>query len=330
MQNVEAIVINVPGSLLKPGLTRKDAFLKTWQNSSPEVPVEFLQNVCTCAEVVETPTLLSLAKLHGTFIPPPLRKLILGAPASAVLSEAGKTQADKKIEFIIDKEWVRLVSILKALDFNLRDSENQLQQLAIGEDLELTKYLLDCVRTKITRTACTESHLRVYEKLHKSDKYLGLLLEDDLCILPGFWKQVKEIFEWLEENRPDWDIVQLGYSKHAERPIKPIEGAPVSLAPLGAYGNTAVLINNDNIAAYKVFLRIKKHRKLALKEGNKLLANDVVIAEYPQLNRYVANVRLIGPPPGNHISVLAGKEMNYDSYCWDPEQLKILTELYSE
>jgi hypothetical protein len=330
MQDIHPIVINVPGSLLKPGLTRKEAFLNTWHRNSPNVPVEFLENVCTCAEVVNNPGLLNLARKQDTFIPPPLRKLILGAPASASLSEAGKKQADSKIESIIDSEWERLVGVLKALDFNVRDSDELLREIPISYNLEFTKHLLDCVRTKITRTACTESHLRVYQKLDQSEKYLGLLLEDDLCILPGFWQQVEEIFQWLEENRPDWDIVQLGYSKHEGRAIEPIEGAPVSLAPLGAYGNTAVLINNDNIAAYKVFIRIKEHRGVALKEGNKLLANDVVIAEYAQLNRYVANVRLVGPPPGNHISVLAGKEMNYDSCCWDPEQLKILTELYSE
>jgi hypothetical protein len=321
-RNLAVVAINVPGSLLQknPPLLRKDALIAEIDN---RLPLEFLPNVCILTEV--STELLHLAKLHDTFVPPPLRKVILGRQPSDNLTDAEKAEGERAVhEFLsLPNNHQRLVAILVRQGFNCQDLNVDCSRYEwldnFPDKLQALGWLLDCVRTKFTRTACTESHIRAYEYLAQKSQPYGLILEDDLRTLPEFYTQLEEIVKWLEDNNQEWDFIQLGYSKHDERPIIPIVGSPLALAPNGAYGNTAVLVNLKAGSASRIAAVLREHRQTALRLQQPILANDVVLAQ-SQLKRFVAAVRYVGPPLGNHESVLAGKTMNYDQYCWDAEQ----------
>lgn len=325
MEGIFAIAINVPGSLLKPGILRRTALEEVFKVAFPEVQLNFLQNPCTCEEIADSDALKQLAKRHDTFINPMLCKKFIGVPFIDELTPKQKATAKTEIMDIISRNWEVFLAVLQKINF---------QPMSVPEEdhffySQNMIMLLDSTRTMLTRTACTISHQRAYEQLAKANtqkKSVGLILEDDLVMLPKFPSQIESILEWLRENDPDWDMVQLGYSKHQERPIEPIKGSPLARAPLGAYGNTAVLVNLLNGAASRIATVLEKHRYDVIRGRTTMLANDVVLAQTPTsfLNRYVAAERFVGPPLGDHISVIAGKTMNYDSCCWDYEQLEEL------
>lgn len=326
MDNIYVLAINVPNSLLRPGVLRKKALLQNAARFLPNLTIHFLERVCTSSEVVESVVLRQRAQTHDTFVAPPLCKKVLDAPASAKLTDLQKSLAYAKVAITIWENWDRFLDILQKLNFQCRDLA-QVEKFVQGdEDAQTLSWYLDAVRTMLTRTACTESHRRVYQAMAKRSESVGLLLEDDLSMLPGIEQQIQDILAWLKIHDPNWDIVQLGYSKHQGRPIDPIESSPLARATQGAYGNTAVLVNLANSSAQRILDILQDSDD----SPSYNTANDVTLAESDKINRYVATKRLVGPPPGDHLSVLTGTTMNYDSFCWDPEQLEELKSLQSE
>ena len=316
-----AIVINVPNTLVRPGLTRKDAFTQQWTRSelSKIFELSFLEKVCTPSEIVQTPELMVLAKRHDTFFQPNLRKALLGVSPTDRLSDQQKQQSTDLAEAIIAEHWDKLIEILQKLNFSCRDDDAiKTQAIDTPWTPVILSGLLDAVRTKLTRTACTESHLRAYRKLQQSEAQVGLLFEDDVVILPQIKGQLNEAIAWLNQHDPDWNIVQLAWSKLPDRPatILEFEDSPLIASNNGAYGNSAVLVNLTNQSAQKIVDLIETHRS----SGQDIVANDVILAE-AKLAQYLVKTRYIGPPLGEHSSVIAGKDMDYTKVCWDQPQI---------
>lgn len=333
-----AVVINIPGSLVQPGLTRKEAFLTQWDRSGLNERFEliFLENVCTPAEIVQDEHLLALAKKHDTFIQPGLRKALLQVDPTVSLTEEQKKVATTMVETMIDHWWEPLVTILRDLNFSCQDTEAvaRVPNSPVGNP-EVLAGLLDAVRTKLTRTACTESHIRAYRKLQAlGDEVelwsklhsvtdvspVGLLLEDDLVILPQVSAQIESMLTCFGRQPPYWywNTVQLGWSQLHDRPCQlvSVPGAPLITSSNGAYGNTAVLVNLARHAAAKIVDLIEEARS----RDACIVANDVILARHCH-KRYLAWPRYCGPPIGNHLSVIVGKNMDYTQVCWDPEQV---------
>jgi GR25 family glycosyltransferase involved in LPS biosynthesis len=317
-----AVVINVPGSLVQPGLTRKEAFLAQWERSGlgEQFELTFLENACTPAEIVHDLRLLTLAKKHDTFIQPGLRKALLGFDSSVTLTAEQKAATTVMVEAMITHLWTPLINILIGLNFSCQDKEAIALNSLVGNP-DVLAGLLDAVRTKLTRTACTESHLRAYRKLHESrhSSSIGLLLEDDLVILPQAATQIEHISKYLSNYQPNWNTVQMGWSKLEDRPnyLWLCHDAPLATSENNAYGNTAVLLNLAHKGASQIVDLIERHRATE----SCIVANDVIMAE-DRYGRYLAWPRYIGPPIGNHLSVIVGKSMDYTRFCWDPEQVE--------
>ena len=338
-EQLNTVCINVPGSLLHAGVERRDAFLNTWNSTmkSPGgevLPVTFLPNPCTPAEIVADAHLTSLAKCHDTFVSPALRKAIVAKQLAHISDpEEAKAKAIRLVELLILEHWDMCVELLKFLEFKnccgmpatadfavkhlglqavVYPKPGFLFYLAYPEDQHgnMLVGLLDALRTKLTRTACTESHCRAYAYLCQQPDKIGLLLEDDLYIDPRFPDQLSYLLPHLKTKA--WDIVQLGYSVHAERPIVPYNSL-LSVAPQGAYGNTAVLVRDPKT----ILQLLDAHRQ----GSGPILANDVVLAEASTLSRFLAAKRLIGPPKGEHLSELVGKAMDYSRFCWSEAEL---------
>jgi hypothetical protein len=324
---LRTIAINVPGSLLQqnPPILRKDDLKAKWKASaiSKIAYLTFLDNPCTPAEIVTNPEYLELAKRHDTFYPPPLLKYLMKKDS---LTEEEKAGATILAESEILRNWNFLITTLTGLGFSCQDpaavAHYDSSQLS-GQPLV---WMLDALRTKLTRTACTLSHLRLYRDFDREMSeieypFAGLLLEDDLVFAPGLDKQIIDIVHWLQRNDSDWNFVQLGWSKHADRPVVEIPGSPLSRPVRGVFGNTAVLVNLGNGSQKKLAKLIQ-----AAQLATPVLANDVILAEgCDREHCYVATQRLVGPPVGQHLSVLAGKAMDYSSVCWDPEVLELIS-----
>ncbi len=323
---IKAVVINVPGSLLQinPPVYRKHEFDKNFKKSDLRklAYADFLDNVCTPKEIVNDPTLIEIAKRHDTFYPPPLLKLLMNKPS---LNPEEKEQAKILAESECLRHWDTVVSILEqALNFSCRDEEQVRKYDTEQLSGQLLFYLLDVVRTKLTRTACTVSHSRAYQamteysQLYFSD--VALLLEDDVVFCPGIDMQIRDILTWLAAHDPQWSCVQLGWSKHPGDEIIPIDNSPLSRSAKGVVGNTCILVNLTNETPNKIVSLIQKKQLCT-----PVVPNDVILAEANDQHWYLATKRLIGPPIGVHNSVLIGKEMDYTSVCWDQEQIEILS-----
>jgi hypothetical protein len=311
-RTMKAIVINVPGSKLNGPITRRQAFEVMWKMSGMEKDwkMEFLSNTCTPVEIHKE----KFVKRHDTFVPKPLQQYWLGA-THASLSLEEKAKAYQLNEDYINANWDTLVLSL------LENQLNCAAATAVGKQLneppsEILRLILDTVRTKLTRTACTESHVRAYTELRKSEEPVGLILEDDLTMLPGLCDQIRQIQDWLKLHEIEWNLVQLGWSKHSDRSVMFNPESPIGMPIKGVYGNTALLVNLQNNTPGNVTRLIHVHRR----DDAVIKANDVVLAE-SSLRIFVAKERLVGPPAGNHESVVAGKAMDYDQYCWDPEKM---------
>lgn len=307
---MKAIVINVPGSKLNGTVTRRQAFEAMWEMSGMKEDwnMEFLSDVCTPAELRDRTTV----RRHDTFIPKALQQYWLGTTSTSLTPEE-KTNANDINERYVNDCWKNLVWLLLDHNLNCAVAARVMVNELAPEILEL---VLDTVRTKLTRSACTESHVRAYQELTNSTEPVGLILEDDLVILPSLRDQIREIRKWLEAHSMEWDLIQLGWSKHSNRPVMFKPESPIGVPINGVYGNTALLVNLRTNTPEKVIDLIENHRRFAAV----VKANDVVLAE-SSLRIFVAKDRLVGPPAGNHESVVAGKAMNYDQYCWDPEKL---------
>lgn len=330
MQKIAAVVINVPGSMISPELSRLDAFKQQWQSAKLDdiATLKVLDNVCTPTHVLADPTLTSFAKRHDTFILPKLRRRILGVSDTYELTDDEKTEAYKRVQNLISTNWNDLVKILSELDFKCRDIETvrPYAENTIWTP-ECLSAILDALRTKITRTACTQSHKNAYRYLYECKADAGLLFEDDVVMLPGFKEQIQEILEWLNEHEPYWNFVQLGWSKLPDRPaeLKLVPNAPLSTSSNGAFGNMAVLVNLNCDTAWTIMDRFTSNRYRG--DNDEINPNDLVLCKCVErgiLRGYLATTRLVGPPAYAYPSVICGTAMDYTNVCWDPEQIREL------
>lgn len=330
MQKIAAVVINVPGSMISPYLSRLDTFKQQWEAAKLDdiATLKVLENVCTPTEVLADFELKSFAKHHDTFIQPRLRRRILGVSDAHELTPDDKADANVRVQNLIATNWDDLVKILCKLGFKCRDVENvrPYAERTIWTPEALSE-ILDALRTKITRTACTESHKRAYRYLNETKADVGLLFEDDVVMLPGFKEQISEIAAWLDEHKPNWNFVQLGWSKLADRPaeLRPIANSLVSKSSNGAFGNMAMLVNLRIDTAWVIMDRFTSNRYLG--ENHEINPNDLVLCKCVErgvLNGYLATTRLVGPPAHAYPSVICGTAMDYTNVCWDPEQIREL------
>jgi hypothetical protein len=337
--NLTAICINIPGSLLQPGIFRYDEFDKIWRSTmkgpnGDYIPVRFLQNPCTPAEIAENPYLTYLAMRHDTFYPPGLKKELMAQYFPDYPPEVAKGKAIGLAKGIILKNWDILINILKCLEFKNCQSEFKvgcaMGQLGLFETIaqsgqlfghvfeeesrgRIMVGLLDATRTMLTRTACTESHRRAYEFLSKETTgKLGLILEDDLFIDPRFPDQLVQIMRKLVGENMVWDILQLGYSITPATVILPVDDLFVGTTT-GVFGNTAVLVNSPK--------RVLQILEEECNGEGEIRANDVVLAKMAMSNR-LAKKRYIGPPKTTHLSEVTGLPMDYRVLCYDGEDLE--------
>lgn len=253
------------------------------------------------------------------------------------LQQQWLSKMEEVLDSLIQKNWTWLVKILSHLQFkNHRDPvavDTAIKELDIlsivypksgfvFEDYKCYDHakqylvlegLLDAVRTKLTRTACTESHIRAYHHLARRDDCYGLVLEDDLFIDPSFPQQLCDVIQHLEEKQLKWDMVQLGYSIHKARPNVSFDHL-LSKAPQGAYGSTAILVRDPR--AVCDLLRESYYISA------KAFPNDVVLALAAAnhiITGFVVAKRKIGPVKDSHLSEIAGSQMDYTECCWDAE-----------
>lgn len=312
---LKAVIINVPGSILHTGpvgtIYRKDHIEKMCREMIPNISFEFLTSVCTIESVLATPNFRAQARLHDSFLSPMVFAFYGLAEFPTV---AQKMAVIDCVEKEVRNDWAAFVSSF---------------ELSIPETIPPTPLhdlLQGYVRTKIVRTACSQSHIAAYERICQQPCTVlyGLILEDDVVMLPGFEAQIGELIEVLNTFDPNWSILRLGYSKHPDRPVIPCIKMPcLSQAPNGAYGNTALIVNRSNGSDANVAKFLKDTFAEAIRTEKTVVANDVVLSAYP--GTYYATKRLVGPP-SEHNSIIAGKLMNYDKYCWDAEQIALLNQ----
>lgn len=57
---------------------------------------------------------------------------------------------------------------------------------------------------------CYLSHLNVAKAFLSTDKQYALVLEDDISIDSDLGEIVNQLIQWLEENYPQWDLINMG------------------------------------------------------------------------------------------------------------------------